>query len=162
ASASEGLALAETTGVVTAQIQNLSVLGFVDLFLGNPAGAHGHLRRAAELIAAMGVQEPAIFRFVPDEVEALVSLGELDEAVALLDPFEERARRLDRAWALATGARCRGLLLAARGDTDGALEVMAVALAEHERVPEPFALARTLYCRGQVQRRAKLKAESQA
>src|SRR5207247_580645 len=66
--------------------------------------------------------------------------------------------RLDRAWALATGARCRGLLLAAQGDIEGSLESLRVALAHHERVPEPFALARTLYCQGQVLRRAKLKA----
>jgi DNA-binding CsgD family transcriptional regulator len=158
--ASEGLALAESAGVVTTQIQNLSVLGFVELFLGNPAGAHGHLRRAAELTAAMGVQEPGLFRFVPDEVEALVALGKLDEAVALLDPFEERARRLDRAWALATGARCRGLLLAASGDIEGALEALDAALEQHRRVPEPFALARTRFALGRVQRRAKLKGEA--
>ncbi len=160
AAAAEGLGLAESAGVVTTQIQNLSVLGFVELFMGNPAGAHRHLGRAAELQAAMGVEEPAVFRFLPDEVEALVALGDLDGARALLDPFEEHARRLDRGWALATGARCRGLLLAASGDLDGAMDAMAGALVEHERVPEPFAVARTLFSQGRVQRRAKLKREA--
>jgi DNA-binding CsgD family transcriptional regulator len=108
----------------------------------------------------MGVEEPALFRFVPDEVEALVALGDLEGAGALLDPFEERARRLDRPWAMATGARCRGLVLAAGGDTDGALEALRGALAEHERVPEPFALARSYFSQGRIQRRAKLKAEA--
>jgi DNA-binding CsgD family transcriptional regulator len=160
AAAEEGLALAESVGVVTTQIQNLSVLGFVGLFTGNPAEAHRHLGRAAELLAAMGVEEPGVFRFVPDEVEALVALGDLDGAAALLEPFEERAGRLDRAWALATGARCRGLLLAASGDVPGGLKALGDALKQHERVPEPFALARTHFALGRVQRRAKLKREA--
>jgi DNA-binding CsgD family transcriptional regulator len=160
AAATEGLKLAESAGVMTTQIQCLSVLGFLELFMGNPAGAHRHLEPAAELLAKMGVEEPAVFRFVPDEVEALVALGDLDGAAALLDPFEDRARSLDRAWALATGARCRGLLLAASGDLAGAVEALQAALGHHARVPEPFALARTHFVLGRVQRRAKLRGEA--
>src|SRR5205814_1420938 len=93
---------------------------------------------------------------------ALVMLGDLEGAEALLDPFEERAGALDRAWAMATGARCRGLLRAASGDPSGAIESMRRALTLHERVPEPFAMARTLLCLGQIQRRAKLKSEARA
>ncbi len=162
AAVTEGMAIAERLSHVLATIRHVSLLGFLDLFEGNPAGASGHLATASELVESMGVGEPALFRFVPDQVEALVALGELDRAEAVLDPFEERAERLDRAWALATGARCRGLLLAARGDLAGALESLRAALAHHERVPEPFEQARTLYCQGQVLRRAKLKAESRA
>jgi DNA-binding CsgD family transcriptional regulator len=158
--ATQGLELAERVGSLTTQIQNLSVLGFLELFMGNPAGAHRHLGRAAEIVAEMGIVEPGVFRFVPDELEALVALGDLEAAKALLDPFEERAERLDRGWALATAARCRGLLLAASGDTDGALEALARALELHQRVPEPFALARSWFAQGRVQRRAKLKREA--
>jgi hypothetical protein len=60
-------------------------------------------------------------RYVPDEIEALVELGRLDEAEELLAWFEERARTLDRASALAASARSRGLITAARGDTGAAL-----------------------------------------
>ncbi|MDP9343396.1 MAG: tetratricopeptide repeat protein [Actinomycetota bacterium] len=158
--AMQGVQLAERVGSPTTQIQNLSVLGFLDLFMGNPAGAHHHLGRAADMVAGMGIEEPGVFRFIPDEVEALVALGDLEAATALLDPFEERARRLDRGWALATGARCRGLLLAASGDLDGALEALARALEHHAGVPEPFALARTWFAQGRVQRRAKRKREA--
>ncbi len=116
----EGLRVAEAAGEILLLIPNLSVLGFLELSLGRPAEADAFLSRAVELEQAMGVREPAYFRVVPDEVEALVALGRLDEAEALLAPFEEAGRSLDRAWALATGARCRALVLAARGDLQGA------------------------------------------
>ena len=112
----EGLRVAEAAGEIFLLIPNLSVLGFLELSLGNVAEADAYLSRAVELSEAMGVREPAYFRVVPDEVEALVALGRLDEAEALLAPFEEAGRNLDRAWAIATGARCRALVLAARGD----------------------------------------------
>jgi DNA-binding CsgD family transcriptional regulator len=105
----------------------------------------------------MGVREPAYFRIVPDEVEALVALGRLDEAEALLGPFEVAGRNLDRAWAIATGARCRALVLAARVDLAGASAAADEALREHDRLPLPFELGRTLLVRGAVERRAKRK-----
>jgi DNA-binding CsgD family transcriptional regulator len=158
--ATEGLVVAERFSLVTSQILNLSVLGFLELFEGNPTGARDRLGRASVLADAMGTKEPALLRFVPDEVETLVTLGDLGAAAARLEPFEERSRRLDRAWGLATGARCRGLLLAGAGDLSGALDSLGEALVHHERVPEPFSLARTLFSLGRIQRRAKLKAEA--
>ena len=115
----EGLRVAEAAGEILLLIPNLSVLGFLELSLGRPAEADAYLSRAVELEQAMGVREPAYFRIVPDEVEALVALGRLDEAEALLAPFEEAGRNLDRAWTMATGARCRALVFAARGDLAG-------------------------------------------
>jgi DNA-binding CsgD family transcriptional regulator len=108
----------------------------------------------------MGVREPAYFRVVPDQVEALVALGRLDEAEALLATFEEAGRNLDRAWAIATGARCRALVLAARGDLAGASAAADEAVREHDRLPLPFELGRTLLVRGAVERRAKRKREA--
>ena len=156
----EGLRVAEAAGEILLLIQNLSVLGFLELSLGRPAEADAYLSRAVELERAMGVREPAYFRVVPDEVEALVALGRLDEAEALLAPFEEAGRSLDRAWAIATGARCRALVLAARGDLAGASAAADEAVREHDRLPLPFELGRTLLVRGAVERRAKRKREA--
>jgi DNA-binding CsgD family transcriptional regulator len=156
----EGLRVAEGAGEILLLIPNLSVLGFLELSLGRPAEADGYLSRAVELEQAMGVREPAYFRIVPDEVEALVGLGRLDEAEALLVPFEEAGRNLDRAWAIATGARCRALVLAARGDLEGASAAGDEAVREHDRLPLPFELGRTLLVRGAVERRAKRKREA--
>ena len=156
----EGLRIAEAAGEILLLIPNLSVLGFLELSLGRPAEADAYLSRALELKEAMGVREPAYFRVVPDEVEALVALGQLDEAEALLAPFEEAGRSLDRAWAIATGARCRALVLAARGDLLRASAAADEAVRHHDRLPLPFELGRTLLVRGAVQRRDKRKREA--
>ncbi|MGZ5287892.1 MAG: helix-turn-helix transcriptional regulator [Actinomycetota bacterium] len=156
----EGLRVAEEAGEILIQIPNLAVLGFLELSLGRPTEADAYLSRAVELERAMGVREPAFFRIVPDEVEALVALGRLDEAEALLAPFEEAGRNLDRAWTIATGARCRALVLAAQGDLQGASAAADEAVRQHDRLPLPFELGRTLLVSGAVQRRAKRKREA--
>jgi DNA-binding CsgD family transcriptional regulator len=97
-------------------------------------------------------------RFLPDEIEALATLGETDMARRLLDHLEEQGRALERLWAMATGARCRGLLAAVEGDLEGALHALDEALGHHQRLPYPFALARTLLLKGEVERRAKRRA----
>jgi DNA-binding CsgD family transcriptional regulator len=156
----EGLRVAEAAGEILLLIPNLAVLGFLELSLGRPAEADAFLFRAIELEQAMGVREPDYFRMVPDEVEALVALGRLDQADALLAPFEDAGRSLDRAWAAATGARCRALVLAARGDLQGASVAADEAVRHHDRLPLPFELGRTHLVRGAVERRAKRKREA--
>jgi DNA-binding CsgD family transcriptional regulator len=155
----EGLRIAEAADELLPMIPNLAVLGFVELSEGRHAQAHGYLSRAVELEKQMGVREPAYFRVVPDEVESLVALGRLDEAEALLVPFEGIGDDLDRAWNKATGARCRALALAARGDLEAASAAAARALLEHDGLPLPFELGRSLLVSGTVGRRAKRKKE---
>jgi DNA-binding CsgD family transcriptional regulator len=94
---------------------------------------------------------------LPDEIEALIGLGELDQAEPLIEELHAQGRALDRAGALATAARGRGLLVAAGGDPHGALAHLQRALQEHQRVPRPFELARTLRAQGMVLRRDKHK-----
>jgi DNA-binding CsgD family transcriptional regulator len=134
-----------------------AVLGFVELSLSNYEQAHEHLEPAVRYLERMGAEEPGVIPCVPDDIEALVALGRLGEAEALLEHLEEQGRALDRPWALATAARCRGLLLAARGDLTQARSALARSLVEHERVPQPFELARTLLVAGEVERRARQK-----
>lgn len=131
------------------------VLGFLELSLGSAAEAHALLEPALAAQHAAGVREPAQRTFLPDDVEALVLLGRLDEAQALLEPFEERARRLDRQWPLATSARCRGLIAEAQNDLPRAMESFEHAAAVHQRLPMPFERARTLLALGAARRRAK-------
>lgn len=157
AGAEEGLAVAERTEHAHFVVHNLSVLGFLELSLGNPAEAHAYLERAAKLVASMGCAEPGVFPVLPDEIEALVALGELKRANELVQLLEQQARAVDRASALAAAARCRGLLAAASAEHEAALAAFQHALKEHSRVERPFELARTLLAFGTTQRRAKQK-----
>ena len=157
AEAADGVASSRATGYAWFEIHNLWVLGFLELSLGDPAAAAEYLGAAAGRLNEIGVVETGVFMFPPDHIEALVALGRLDDAGTSLHEFEERGRATDRAWALATAARCRALLSAAGGDLEGALDHAARALHEHDRVPMPFELARTLLVQGQILRRTKRK-----
>jgi DNA-binding CsgD family transcriptional regulator len=160
--ATEGLHLAEQHEDHFEVIANGSVLGFLELSLGNAPGAHEHMAPLLELAERMGIEEPGIFPFLPDEIEALVGLGRLDPAEALLERLEDLARARDRPLALAGASRCRGMLAAARADYDHAVEAVEEAVEHHGRVAQPFDLARTRLVQGQIQRRMKRKRPARA
>ncbi len=157
ADAERGIALSEAVGDETFRIQNTTVLGILELSLGNSAGAARLLSPLWDLLASRGHREPTVYPVLPNAIEALVATGELAEAARLLAQLEDAGREFDSPWALATAARCRGLLAAARGDLDAALSHLDQALAEHERLPNPLERGRTLLALGTVRRRRKEK-----
>jgi DNA-binding CsgD family transcriptional regulator len=158
--ANRALERADTEGIGTAQAGHRWVLGFVDLSLGDAQAALPRLRAAHELREAVGHGEPGQMWELPDLLDALVTVGRLDEVETLVARWEQQGRRLDRAWALAISARTRALVSAARGDRDGALAAFEDALAEHARTQDPFQHARTLLALGAVRRRAKQRASA--
>ncbi|HLF69208.1 MAG TPA: AAA family ATPase [Gaiellaceae bacterium] len=147
--------LAETTGDATFRIWNESLLGFLELSVGDSRAAAAHLRPLPEALLAQGWNEPG--DPWPETIEVLVALGELGEARRLLELFDGLVRRLDAPHGLAAAARCRGLLAAAEGDLAGAFASFDQALAEHGRSEYPFELGRTLLALGGVRRRARQK-----
>ena len=153
----EAAGLIETEGASVPMLWLAGSLGLLELSLGNAASAWRACALLTERIERNGIDAPVVVEFLPDALEALVALGQLDRAEALLDTFEGRGRELERAWTLAAGGRCRGLLLAARGDLDGAVRVLERALTEHRRLEMPFELARCLLVQGQVRRRRREK-----
>ena len=158
--AEEGLAIARRGGLMPAIQFNASVLAFMDLSVGDHMGVNDRLGPIVDMLARVGMAEPGILRFVPDEIEALVALGEVERAASILEPFEARATALQRGWALATAARCRGLVEAARGELPAATGALEQALQHHTKVGEPFELARTLLVAGQIHRRNRQKRAS--
>jgi DNA-binding CsgD family transcriptional regulator len=154
ARAQAAVARAEAEGLYVAQSGHRWVLGFIELSLGDATAALVHLRRSFELHNPFTL-EPGLPPHLGDLLEALIAVGDLDEAEQTITTWEGRARRLDRAWALAILARGRGLLLAARGDLEGAFASFERALAEHARSTDPFHHARTLLALGRTQRRGK-------
>jgi len=161
ARAEGALSRAQDERIGVAQSGHGWVLGFVELSLGNLEPALAHLRRAYELRNEF-LLEPAARLELGDLLEALIAAGELDEAEEVLAIWQERAAALDRSWTLAILARSRGLLLAARGDLDGAFASFERALAEHARSTDPFHHARTLLALGRTQRRAKKRGVARA
>jgi DNA-binding CsgD family transcriptional regulator len=154
--ATRGLELAEGRDVRLV-LRNLKVLGFVGLSIGDSEDAHRWLARAADLAAANGMVDPGFLRVAGDAIEALVGVGELDRAEEEATELELLGRRLDRPWALATGARSQALVATAREDFSKAVSSLERALAAHERLPEPLEHGRTLLALGSVHRRARRK-----
>jgi DNA-binding CsgD family transcriptional regulator len=133
-------------------------LALAELSVGDPEAAWQACQPLVDAIEQQGIGEPVPLFFLPDALEALVALGELDRAEALIEQLERRGQELDRSWAIVTGARSRGLLLAARGDLAGALAALDRALAEHDRIELPFDRARTLLVKGAIERRMRQRA----
>ena len=155
--AGRGLAIADQAGYSYMTILNLHALGFLELSLGNAQAAHAFLHRGAMVKQRLGFGEPRAMPLGPDYVESALAVGDLEEAERGANELEESGRRLGRAWALATGARCRGLVAAAHGETDDALAAYEEALVTHGRLPLRFERARTLLALGSVQRRSQQK-----
>jgi ATP/maltotriose-dependent transcriptional regulator MalT len=135
----------------------LRTLGFLELSRGNYAEAVSALQPPLrEFKASPGTDIVSAF-FLPDAIEALVSLGRHAEAEPLIDALHANGRRNDRAWMLAVGARCRSMWLAARGDVVAAMRIAEHAMVVHARLPMPFERARTQLLLGQLQRRQRQK-----
>jgi DNA-binding CsgD family transcriptional regulator/tetratricopeptide (TPR) repeat protein len=155
--AGQALALCEQTGNAPVTSQVLSVLGFAAVSLGDYQAAESHLSRLAHAIADFGLGEPSAVKFLPDEIETLAALAQVDLARSLTHQLEALGSSLGRPWALATGARCRALLAAVDGDLPSARTACEQALSHHEQLPMPFELARTLLVKGMIERRARCR-----
>ena len=132
----------------------VTVLGFLDITLGNYSAALTTLQpEVSRISAAPHGTEIIGASFVPDAVEAMIQLGRLDEAEPLIDTLERNGHRLDRPWMLAVGMRCRAMLQAAHGDLSTATTTAELAMTQHQRLPMPFERARTQLLLGQLQRR---------
>jgi DNA-binding NarL/FixJ family response regulator len=150
----ESLRLAMDSAADLLVMETHATLGFLELSLENLPEARAHLDRAAGISSRIGSEQPGLL-LVPhdaDRVETLAALGEIALAEAGAEGLERKGAA-GSAWARAAGARCRGLVALARGDLDRAIDALENALAEHELLPMPFELARTLLVTGQVHRR---------
>ena len=152
--ATAGAAAFQRCGTITLADWPHSVVGFLDVSLGNYEAA---LTTLEPLLARFDVtpdgSEINVAEFVPDAIEAMIQLGQLEDAEPLVAMLERNGRRLDRPWMMATGTRGRAMLLAAHGDIAAACAVAETAMVEHERLPMPFERARTQLLVGQLHRR---------
>jgi DNA-binding CsgD family transcriptional regulator len=153
--ARESLALAEQTGARQPGEFARGVLGALEVAKGDVAAAHAWLSPLIDSARERGASDPGVLRFLPDEIEALIALGESERAEELLVPFEAGAERLGRAWAIGAAARCRGLLLAGRRRVDDAVVAFDRALEVQDKLGQPLEVGRTLLAKGVALRRGK-------
>ncbi|HJT96640.1 MAG TPA: AAA family ATPase [Mycobacterium sp.] len=154
----EALAASERSGSHRLAEWVTTGLGFLEVSLGNWEAALAALQPLLTMHRAMpDSTEIVAASFMPDAVEALIELGRADEAEQLADALERNGHRLGRAWMLAVGARCRAMVLAARGDMTMAVAAAQRSLTEHDRLPMPFERARTQLLLGRLSRRRRNK-----
>jgi DNA-binding NarL/FixJ family response regulator len=126
--------------------------------IGRAKGDHAGVVRALEVLRPIAevevLREPGILGWQALYAEALVNLGQLDEADAVLAPYEGLATERDCRSAMARAARVRGSLLSARGRRDEAVAAFMASLAHLERLPMPFERALTELEYGSLLRRA--------
>ena len=132
-------------------------LGLAELPHGETEAAFSHLSEALETLDRVDFREPAVWRCDGDAIEAAVESGAIDRAELWLARFEQRSAHSGIPWSKAVSARCRGLVLAARGELEAAAGALEQSLVEHDACPMPFEQARTLLVQGQVLRRLKRK-----
>ncbi len=148
-------ALAESQPLIRAGQDG--VLGLVALWGGDPQRAAIHFADADEARRASGVNEPAMFWWRADYVEAMLALGRIRDAIELVDAWEADGARLGRTVVMAHARRCRGLIAAANGDIAAALDHLEEAVRVHEAAGDQIGRARTLLALGIVRRRARQK-----
>jgi ATP/maltotriose-dependent transcriptional regulator MalT len=157
AAAGRALELAERTSGRPAEHFATAALGRVELSLGRAAETVAVLGPFVEFLRREQIREPGTARVVPDQIEAFVALGELDAAEELLGWYAANAAELERPSALAAASRCRGLLLAERGELEAALAELQHAVDRGPEVPVPLERGRSLLALGSAQRRARQK-----
>jgi DNA-binding CsgD family transcriptional regulator len=135
---------------------HLGTLGFVALQSGDLQAAVRWFAEAEAVTTGLGWRNASRRWWVGDQIEALLALDRVDEAVRVLDAWQdERQEGDDRA--LAHMTRCRGLVAAARGDVTEAAALLADAVAQHERAADSFGRGRALLALGGVRRRRRQK-----
>jgi DNA-binding CsgD family transcriptional regulator len=131
----------------------------LDLSRGDTGAAHSAY---AEIAGAMERRGDRCLGewWLPDELEARVAEGDVDEADRRLELFARESERIGYPRFLAQTARCRGLIAFGRGDTDEALAQLAAATGFHEQCDDPYQQGRTLLALGTLLRRLGKKARA--
>ncbi len=130
-------------------------LGTLSLALGDAAGAVRHLRPMADALLGAGIREPGELRFLLDEVESSLALGDVDAAHSRAAVMEDLARRSKRPGARAMAAIASGQVSGATDDPAAAAGRLSSAVELSRDLPTPMVAGRALLALGRVERRAK-------
>jgi DNA-binding CsgD family transcriptional regulator/nucleoside-triphosphatase THEP1 len=154
--AAAALAISERGNLFHGRIQHQSILGMLELARGDATAADRIFRPMIEEFVERG-WSIAAFPFGRDAPEALIRVGDLEYARTILDRYDDEVAALESRWLASCALRFRGLLAAAEGDVDAAVESFEAAEAEQAANGWRYDRGRTLLSLGQTLRRAKRK-----
>jgi DNA-binding CsgD family transcriptional regulator len=122
-----------------------SGLGYAHLADAYLASARGDATAVLAAVAPMaemghvsGISEPGVIPWRDLQIDALVRLGRSDEAEVVLSAFEAVAADRELGSGMASAARVRGCLEAARGDRAAAVAAFERGVARAEPLGMPF------------------------
>lgn len=147
--------LSRSMALTSSQYFTIWAAGRLELSAGDPAAAHAVLAPAMSDLGTPGPPGLIGPMLVPDEVEALVRLGDPVAARRLLEAWRARTEAVGGTRGRVIVARCSGLLLAAEGDLDGAVRTVDAGLALCGDLGMPLEHGRTLLVAGEIHRRAR-------
>jgi DNA-binding NarL/FixJ family response regulator len=156
------IALAERTGARWDWLEARRAIGLAELLRQEPARAADSLRAVWEHTQREGVDEPGVFPVAPDLVEALVNVGELDEAQETTDRLRALSAVQEHPWGLVSATRCQALIRLATAYDETAAADLAEAAAGYGKLGVRFDQARTLLSLGRAQRQSRKWAAARA
>jgi DNA-binding CsgD family transcriptional regulator len=136
---------------------HVAILAICELWDGRPAEAVAGFIDAEQTSDARGAHDPNWRWWRAEYSDALLRLGRIDEATALIRDWEAVATRLGRDWSLAHALRSRGVIAAARGDLVEAVDLLERAAERHDQLGDPFGRGRALLALGIVNLRTRQK-----
>ncbi|MGW2650655.1 helix-turn-helix transcriptional regulator [Streptomyces sp. NPDC001393] len=139
-------------------LRALAVLGQAELLAGDPRGAASAveaLQRVRALGTAMCAADPPLLHWYGDLAEALVLLGETDEAGAVLREACARVGDDSPGSVLAALERAQGLREAGTGRAKEGAARLRTAVDRLRQLALPVELVRTLIALGAVERRSR-------
>jgi DNA-binding CsgD family transcriptional regulator len=127
--------------------------GLAALHRGDPEAARDAFDTVWAHTTREGIDDPGAFPVAPDLVEALVAVGELDEARQVTDRLRGLAQAQRHPWAETSVLRCDALVGLANGTDDAAVVALKEAAAAYGELGLRFDEARTALALGRAERR---------
>lgn len=154
--AEKAISVGEATGRIWEPLEARLSLGTMKLLAHEPARAVEILRDVWDHTQREGIDDPGVLPVAPELVDALLAIGDLDSARAVVERLRKLSEEQEHPWGLATAKRCGALLrMAADGYDEEAATDLTDAAAAYGSLGLRFDEARTLLGLGRAQRRYK-------